>query len=386
MALPIQSEQAISIDPDTVIGKVALTVSDLARSRDFYKRAIGLQAADGADGAIVLSAADGHPLVELHGDSSAPKLDRRASGLYHLAILLPTRLDLAFALARLAEARWPLDGASDHLVSEALYLSDPDGHGIEIYRDRPREQWRQTDGRLEMATLPLDLRDILGELSQATERQPNAPAGTTIGHVHLQVADIPEAEAFYHGVLGFDVMVRSYPGALFVSAGGYHHHLGLNTWQSLRSGAPSPRIDRASQLRGPATRPRSARGRPRPSPRGRGTDRSNGRRHACPRSVGQRRRADRALTQPTQGSSLRFNLPATWRSGYAAACKAVYTGSIPVVASLSLENAGVPVRVARSASRRRFRHRLAAEAAALVQPTLGVRVVACGIAARDEIN
>jgi catechol 2,3-dioxygenase len=235
-----QSEHAASIAPDTVMGPVALTVSDLARSREFYESTLGLQAADGAGGSIVLSAGGGHPLVELHGDSSAPKLDRRATGLYHLAILLPTRLDLALALARLTETRSPLDGASDHLVSEALYLSDPDGNGIEIYRDRPREEWRHTGGQLEMATLPLDLEGILGELTGATEPQAKAPAATTIGHVHLKVADIPDAEAFYHGILGFDVTVRGYPGALFVSAGGYHHHVGLNTWQSLRSRPPAP--------------------------------------------------------------------------------------------------------------------------------------------------
>jgi catechol 2,3-dioxygenase len=240
MARPIQSEHPISIAPDTVIGTVALTVSDLARSREFYERAIGLRATAAADGRVVLAATGGHPLVELHGDGSAPKLDRRATGLFHLAILLPTRLDLALALTRLAEARWPLDGASDHLVSEALYLSDPDGNGIEIYRDRPREEWRYADGRLEMATLPLDLDDVLGELPRATALQAHAPAGTTIGHVHLQVAAIPEAEAFYRGILGFDVMVRGYPGALFVSAGGYHHHLGLNTWHSLGSPPPAP--------------------------------------------------------------------------------------------------------------------------------------------------
>jgi catechol 2,3-dioxygenase len=230
-----------SIHPATALGAVALTVSDLARSRQFYEQAIGLRASDAEDGTVVLSAQDGHPLVVLRGDSAAPGLNRRATGLYHLAILLPTRLDLALALARLAEARWPLDGASDHLVSEALYLSDPDGNGIEIYHDRPREQWRHDDdGRLEMATLPLDLKDVLGELSAASGPQPVAPAGTTIGHVHLQVADIAESEAFYNGVLGFDVMVRGYPGALFVSAGGYHHHLGLNTWHSLGSAAPAP--------------------------------------------------------------------------------------------------------------------------------------------------
>jgi len=217
-----------------------MTVSDLAASRQFYEQAIGLRGTDRDDGTVELAAQDGRPLVVLHGDSAAPRLNRRATGLYHLAILLPTRLDLAFALARLAEARWPLDGASDHLVSEALYLSDPDGNGIEIYRDRPREEWRYDNGALEMSTLPLDLRNVLGELTGASGPQPTVPAGTTIGHVHLQVADIAEAEAFYNGVLGFDVMVRGYPGALFVSAGGYHHHIGLNTWQSAGSGPPAP--------------------------------------------------------------------------------------------------------------------------------------------------
>ena len=240
MSTPSPSPTTTPIHPQTSLGRVALTVSDLARSREFYERAIGLRASDRDDGTVALTADQGLPLVVLHGDSAAPRLDRRATGLYHLAILLPTRLDLAFALARLAEARWPLDGASDHLVSEALYLSDPDGNGIEIYRDRPRDEWRYDNGALEMSTLPLDLRNVLGELTGASGPQPTAPPGTTIGHVHLQVADIAEAEAFYNGVLGFDVMVRGYPGALFVSAGGYHHHIGLNTWQSAGSGPPAP--------------------------------------------------------------------------------------------------------------------------------------------------
>ena len=129
---------------------------------------------------------------------------------------------------------------ADHLVSEALYLSDPDGNGIELYRDRPREEWRYEGGQLEMATLPLDLRNLADELNAADGPQPAAPAGTTMGHVHLQVASIPDADAFYHGVLGFDVTTRGYPGALFVSAGGYHHHLGLNTWHSAGSGPAAP--------------------------------------------------------------------------------------------------------------------------------------------------
>ena len=228
----IDSTRAARIAPDTTVGTVSLTVSDLDRSRAFYERAIGLRASKLDDGRLAFGAAGEPPLIELRGDRSAPRLDRRAPGLYHLAILVPTRLDLAFALARLAQTRWPLDGASDHLVSEAVYLSDPDGNGIEIYRDRPRADWPRSGDQLQMSTLPLDLDDVLAELEVATELQLEAPSGTTIGHVHLQVADLAQAEAFYHGVLGFDVIVRGYPGALFVSAGGYHHHIGLNTWHS----------------------------------------------------------------------------------------------------------------------------------------------------------
>jgi len=225
------------IDAGTTVGAVSLTVTDLDRSRSFYERAIGLRASELDDGTLALGVAGERPLIELRGDSSAPRLNRRAPGLYHLAILVPTRLDLAFALARLAATRWPLDGASDHLVSEALYLSDPDGNGIEIYRDRPRADWPRSGDQLQMSTVALDLNDVLAELRAASELQATAPSGTTIGHVHLQVANLGEAESFYHGVLGFDVMVRGYPGALFVSAGGYHHHIGLNTWHSAGAAA-----------------------------------------------------------------------------------------------------------------------------------------------------
>ncbi len=226
-----------SIDPRTKLGTVHLTVHDLSRSRAFYESAIGLSASDLDDGSVAMSVAGERPLVILHGDASAPALDRRATGLFHLAILMPTRRDLAVALARLAQVRWPLEGASDHLVSEALYLSDPDGHGIEIYRDRPREEWPQRDGTIEMATLPLDLNRLVADLHEGEELSALMPAGTVIGHVHLQVAELAEIEGFYNGVLGFDVIVRTYPGALFVSAGGYHHHVGLNVWNS-RGGSP----------------------------------------------------------------------------------------------------------------------------------------------------
>ncbi len=229
----------VPIHSDTSVGTVRLTVSDLTRSTGFYEQVLGLRASDGEDGSVILSAAGERALVELHGDPAAPPLDPRAPGLFHMAILLPDRTQLAMALARLGQGGWPLSGASDHLVSEALYLSDPDGNGIELYRDRPRADWPSEDGTLKMATLPLDLRNLMAELDGHTEVQPLAPSGTVMGHVHLQVSGLTEAESFYAGVLGFDVMVRGYPGALFVSAGGYHHHIGLNTWNS--AGAPPSR-------------------------------------------------------------------------------------------------------------------------------------------------
>ena len=158
------------------------------------------------------------------------------TGLYHFAILVPSRLHLARALRRLAITRTRLQGAADHGVSEAIYLADPDGNGIEIYRDRPRAEWPIVNGRLHMGVDPLDLDALAGE---ATETQPqDLASGTVLGHVHLHVAEIAAAESFYVGVLGFDAMQRYGPGALFVAAGGYHHHIGLNTW--LGVGAPPP--------------------------------------------------------------------------------------------------------------------------------------------------
>jgi catechol 2,3-dioxygenase len=227
-----------SIDPATRLGAVALTTSDLARSRAFYEQVMGLRASELGNGTVSMGVDGGPALINLYGDPSAAPLDRRRTGLFHLAILLPSRPDLALALARLAAANWPLDGASDHLVSEALYLSDPDGNGIEIYRDRPRQQWPRSGGRLQMATLPLDLRDLLGELPGGSDGAQPMPATTSIGHVHLQVSELLQSEQFYCGVLGFDVIVRGYPGALFLSAGGYHHHIGLNTWNSAGAARP----------------------------------------------------------------------------------------------------------------------------------------------------
>lgn len=228
------------IPRDTSLGRVLLTVRDLAGAREFYERVVGLRTIESEPGRALLGAGEaGPPLVELVGDPDAPPRPQGTTGLFHHALLVPTRGDLALALRRVAEGGWRLSGASDHLVSEALYLDDPEGNGIEIYRDRPRERWAADERGIRMATLPLDLRSLEDE-QPATSGAARAemPQGTTVGHVHLNVADLASSEAFYSGLLGFEVTVRGYPGALFVSAGGYHHHVGLNTWAGV--GAPPP--------------------------------------------------------------------------------------------------------------------------------------------------
>jgi catechol 2,3-dioxygenase len=226
----------LTLPDDTAIGAVELVVRDIDRSVAFYERAIGLEVLERELDAEVKLGAGGSALLVLRGEPEAPPRPPRTTGLFHFAILVPSRPELARALQRLVDAGWRLTGASDHLVSEALYLDDPDGIGIEIYRDRPRSEWLHDGETIRMATLPLDLDGVMSEL-------PGEPAehmadGTVIGHVHLNVADIPASERFWCDEVGFDVTVRTYPGALFVSAGGYHHHLGLNTWNG--PGAPPP--------------------------------------------------------------------------------------------------------------------------------------------------
>lgn len=247
-----------ALPASTSVGPVRLTVADATGVAAFYERVVGLRRGEPReDGSVALTAGDGPPLVELVGDAAAPPRRRRSCGLFHLALLVPDRPALAQALRRVVAGGWRLDGASDHLVSEALYLSDPEGNGIEIYADRPQASWRrEANGELAMATLPLDLEQLLASAPEAgaaggagagaatapgggagaaaaePDRDTGLPPGTRMGHVHLQVGDLAAAEAFYADALGFEVMVRGYPGALFLAAGGYHHHLGLNTWAS----------------------------------------------------------------------------------------------------------------------------------------------------------
>jgi catechol 2,3-dioxygenase len=239
MQLPTTVPTGTALHPATDMGLVALTVADLARSVSFYQDVLGFTLLSrGADDAVLGTPAT--PLLLLHEQPGAPPSPPNATGLYHFAILVPDRAALARSLLHLAESGYALGGASDHLVSEALYLSDPDDNGIEIYRDRPRAEWPRKDGQVQMATERLDLRALLREAQADPQPWTGLPDGTRLGHMHLQVADIPTARDFYHGVLGFDLVVDwERMGALFVSAGGYHHHIGLNTWQS-RGGRPAP--------------------------------------------------------------------------------------------------------------------------------------------------
>ncbi|WP_376791545.1 VOC family protein [Thermoflexus sp.] len=222
------------------IGYAHLQVRDLGRALAFYRDLLGFLEI-GREGATVLLSATGSPpplliLTELRGARPKPP---RTTGLYHVAIRVPTRRDLARVFRRLLEHEWPFQGFSDHGVSEALYLPDPDGNGLEIYRDRPRAQWPWQEGRLAMVTKPLDVEDLLGEA--IPEPWEGLPSGTDIGHIHLHVADLEEAERFYVGILGLEVTQRDYPGARFFAAGGYHHHVGTNIWAG--RGAPPPPAD-----------------------------------------------------------------------------------------------------------------------------------------------
>jgi len=233
------------IDPSLSIGSVALAVGDVPRSVDFYERVLGLPVVYREGDRAGLGGSAEHPLLELTGITQPVLAPPGRTGLFHVAWLHPSRATLADTVRRIAHARWPIDGASDHGVSEALYLSDPDGLGIEIYADRPRAQWDRPAGGhgVNMVTLPLDIEDLLAQSVQ--EPPGEMPVETGVGHVHLKVSDVPRATAFYRDALGFEEQAEL-PSASFLSAGGYHHHVGLNSWQSHGEG---PSSDSAPGLR-----------------------------------------------------------------------------------------------------------------------------------------
>ena len=220
---------AYRLPDDITLGRVTLQISDMQRSLAYYRDVLGLRVLNRGGDVATLGAQTGDtPLVELREVKGTQGVGRNAKlGLYHFAILLPTRAALGSFVQHLAGIGAQA-GSADHLVSEALYLRDPDGLGIEVYADRPRDAWELDGQQLKMASDPLDLADVVRAANGAPWT--GIPEGTVMGHVHLHVGDIDEAAAFYHAGLGLDKVVWQYPGALFLSAGGYHHHLGVNTW------------------------------------------------------------------------------------------------------------------------------------------------------------
>jgi catechol 2,3-dioxygenase len=216
------------------LGAAHLVVSDLARAVDFYRDVIGLQLRESAAGVARLGAAD--DLIVLHEQPGAHRVSRHA-GLYHVALLYSSQLELARVMQRIAESRTPIDGASDHGTHEAIYLPDPDGNGLELAWDRAPEQWPDLSDITAIAPQPLDMGGLFNLVS-GREAEPEADPATKVGHIHLHVGDIAESLTFYRDLLGFD-LITEIDTAAFVSAGGYHHHLAFNTWQG-RGAPPSP--------------------------------------------------------------------------------------------------------------------------------------------------
>jgi catechol 2,3-dioxygenase len=223
----------MALDPRSQVGSVALRVADVDAVAGLYEGGVGLRRLDGGPGRVVLG--DQGPLVTLIESPAAPPPPAGAAGLFHTAIRFPTRAALAATLRRVAAAGYRLTGASDHGVSEALYLDDPEGNGVELYWDRPHEAWPMApDGTVAMFTAPLDLRDLL-----IVPDEGEGVAGADIGHAHLKVGDVERAVDFWVGTLGMNLRARYGADAAFVAAGEYHHHIGLNVWMS-RGGPPAP--------------------------------------------------------------------------------------------------------------------------------------------------
>jgi catechol 2,3-dioxygenase len=239
-AAAVSAPCAAEVPPETTLGALELTVSDLDRSVAYYEDVVGLSMHERNDGHAILGGGE-TALLDLREIPGSPPADGY-SGLYHMAFLVPERRDLARWLAHAARDRVLMAGASDHFVSEALYLRDPDHHGIEIYWDRPRQNWEGMVGE-RMTTLPLDVEDVFRELDDPeTEPFNGLPTGTELGHVHLRVANVPETVAFYRDVIGFGLMAQLGDHAGFLSAGGYHHHIGVNSWETAgRRQAPDDR-------------------------------------------------------------------------------------------------------------------------------------------------
>ncbi|MCR4266267.1 VOC family protein [Nitratireductor sp. ZSWI3] len=234
------SEFPFAVTTPVSVASVGLKARDAGNLARFYGQVLGLAETERGAGRISLGAG-GRTLLEIEEDASAMPDDPREAGLFHTAFLLPERADLARWALFARDSGLRLEGASDHLVSEAIYLSDPEGNGIEIYADRPPESWRRTETGMAMATNPLDFQSLLGTLAEEDRGWQGAPEKTVVGHVHLRVGDPATAEAWWHEAQGFDTMARYGSQAVFLSTGGYHHHIGANSWRSAGAGARDPK-------------------------------------------------------------------------------------------------------------------------------------------------
>ena len=233
---PTANTHLATIHSDTQMGMVTLKIADLRRSLAFYTEIIGMRVLAQDEQSATLGVAS-RPIIRIEVVPNAQRQPRGTTGLYHAAILLSDRTALAIKIAQIAAAKYPIGGYADHLVSEAFYLDDPDGNGLEIYRDRPRSEWPRVNGAVQMASDPIDLDEFFSLVPEKLPTDYALPAGTTLGHMHLRVGHIPTALQFYRDVLGFD-LITTFPNALFLSAGGYHHHLGMNIWESKNGQAP----------------------------------------------------------------------------------------------------------------------------------------------------
>ncbi|WP_339149389.1 MULTISPECIES: VOC family protein [unclassified Sutcliffiella] len=223
--------------PTTYVGEVMIKVENLQRSIEFYTNVIGFKVLEHTESKAVFSADGQTPLLTIEQPKGIKPKQPRTTGLYHFALLLPSRADLGSIIHHFIDNGVRLQGASDHLVSEALYLSDPDGNGIEIYRDRPAEEWNWNGSEVEMASIALDVEELLKEGKDTP--WDGLPEATVMGHIHLHVSGLKDTEHFYTEGLGFEVVTRYGAQALFISTGRYHHHIGLNTWNGVGTSAPA---------------------------------------------------------------------------------------------------------------------------------------------------
>ncbi len=224
---------------NTRLGEVHLNISNLSKSLDFYQQSLGLQV-NRQEGKTAYLGAGGKDFLVLTEISDAA-VPHRNTGLYHFALLLPTRLALGQFIQNLVDTQTQVQGMVDHIVSEAIYLPDPDGNGIEVYRDKPEDQWQyEPNGDIRMANLPLDIDGIMAELKEG-EQWEKLSDGSVLGHMHLHVRQIPEGIDFYKDIIGLDLMMEWGQTAAFLSSGGYHHHLGINTWNGVGASPPPPK-------------------------------------------------------------------------------------------------------------------------------------------------